>query len=174
VTRGSWVAALAAGILLIGGVAIVVVALAGNDDDEAAARPGGPLAAALADAQPARDPFPGSTETTIAVGGQTFDVVLADEGGERYQGLREREHIGPYDGMLFVFDVPTRSSFTMSTVPVPLDIGFYAADGEVVDRLLMKPCPNSQSKCPLYTPRGEFTYALETLKGDLPEGTLSP
>lgn len=171
-TRGSWVAALAAGILLIGGVVIVVVALAGDDDD-AAARPSGPIAAPLVDARPAREPFPDSTETTIAVGGEPFAVVLADESGERYQGLREREDIGPYDGMLFVFDAPSRSSFTMSTVPVPLDIGFYDADGKVVDRLLMKPCPDSQSRCPLYTPKGEFTYALETLEGDLPEGALS-
>ena len=61
----------------------------------------------------------------------------------------------------------------MSTVPVPLDIGFHDAQGEVVDRLLMKPCPDSQSQCPLYSPKAEFTYALETLKGDLPEGPLS-
>jgi uncharacterized membrane protein (UPF0127 family) len=75
--------------------------------------------------------------------------------------------------MLFVFDDPTRTSFTMSTVPVPLDIGFYDADGDVVDRLLMKPCPDPQSRCPLYTAKGEFSYALETLKGNLPPGPLS-
>jgi uncharacterized membrane protein (UPF0127 family) len=173
VTRGNWVAALAAGILLIGGVAIVVVALAGNDDDEAAARPSGPIAGALADAEPARVPFTGSTATTIGVGGEQFDVVLADERDEQYQGLREREDIAPYDGMLFVFGAPTRSSFTMSTVPVPLDIGFYDAQGTVVDRLLMKPCPDSQSRCPLYSPKADFTYALETLEGDLPAGPLS-
>ena len=172
-TRGGWVAALAAGILLIGGAAIVVVALAGDDDDEAAARPSGPIAAALADATPARDPFADSTSTTIDVGGEPFDVVLADESDERYQGLREREDIGPYDGMLFVFGAPTSTSFTMSTVPVPLDIGFYDAEGKVVDRLLMKPCPAAQAKCPLYTSSGPFTYALETLEGDLPAGPLS-
>ena len=171
-TRGNWVAALAAGLLLIGGVAIVV-ALAGDDDDEAVARPSGPIAAALDDAQPAREPFVASTETTISVGGAPFDVVLADEGDERYQGLRQRGDIGPYDGMLFVFAAPTSTSFTMSTVPVPLDIGFYAADGKMVDRLLMKPCPDRQAKCPLYSARAPFTYALETLKGDLPDGDLS-
>jgi uncharacterized membrane protein (UPF0127 family) len=172
VTRGAWVAAIVAGLLFL--VAIGVVLLVADDGDDApAARPAGPVAGALDAATPSEEPFVDLTATTIRVGDRSLDVVLADEGDERYQGLREREDIGPYDGMLFVFDRPTSTSFTMSTVPVPLEIGFYDADGRVVDRLLMKPCADVQSRCPLYGPKGSFTYALETLKGDLPEGDLS-
>jgi len=173
VTRGAWAAAIVAGLLFLVGLGIFVWVVAGGDDGSVAARPRGPLAPALDDAVSAEEPFGAMTATTIRVGDQPFDVVLADEGDERYQGLREREDIGPYDGMLFVFDAPSRSAFTMSTVPVPLDIGFYDASGKVVDRLLMKPCPDAQSSCPLYRATGEFSYALETLKGDLPDGDLS-
>jgi uncharacterized membrane protein (UPF0127 family) len=171
VTRGAWVAALVAGLLFV--VAIGIVLVVDDGDDSATARPRGPVAAALDDATPSDEPFVDMTATTIRVGGQPFEVVLADQGDERYQGLRERDDIGPYDGMLFVFDRPTSTSFTMSTVPVPLEIGFYDDDGRVVDRLLMQPCPDAQSQCPLYSAQGPFTYALETLQGDLPDGDLS-
>jgi uncharacterized membrane protein (UPF0127 family) len=172
VTRGAWVAAIVAGLLFL--VAIGVVLLVADDGDDApAARPAGPVATALDATTPSEEPFVDLTATSIRVGDRPLDVVVADEGDERYQGLREREDIGPYDGMLFVFDRPTSTSFTMSTVPVPLEIGFYDADGRLVDRLLMKPCADEQSRCPLYGPKGSFTYALETLEGDLPEGDLS-
>jgi uncharacterized membrane protein (UPF0127 family) len=172
VSRGAWVAAIVAGVLFLVAVGTVLAVTSGDDESDVAT-PTGPVAAALDDAAAAREPFPGMTATTIRVGGEPFEVVLADEGDERYQGLRERDTLGPYDGMLFVFDSPSRSSFTMSTVPVPLDIGFYDERGRIIDRLLMKPCADSQSTCPLYNASGPFTYALETLKGDLPEGNLS-
>jgi uncharacterized membrane protein (UPF0127 family) len=172
VNRGTWVAA-AAAVFLFGVAIAIVLVLPDDGDDSAIARPSSPVAAALDDAVPSDDPFVGLTTTTIGVGGKPLEVVLADDGDERYQGLRTREDIGPYDGMFFVFDRPTTTSFTMSTVLVPLQIGFYDADGRVVDRLLMKPCPDAQSKCPRYSAQGSFTYALETLEGDLPEGDLS-
>jgi hypothetical protein len=166
------VAAVVAGLLFVVAIGIVLV-VAGGGDDSATARPRGSVAAALDDATPSDEPFVDLTATTIRVGGRSLEVVLADEGDERYQGLRERDDIGAYDGMLFVFDGATSTSFTMSTVPVPLEIGFYDADGRVVNRLLMQPCPDVQARCPLYEPKGPFTYALETLKGDLPDGDLS-
>jgi hypothetical protein len=128
---------------------------------------------ALDDARPAHAPFVGLTQTRIGVGGDRLRVVLADESDERVQGLRERSDIGSYDGMLFVFDKPTDTAFTMSTVPVILDIGFYNARGRLVDRLRMEPCPDAEADCPLYQPDGEFTYALETLADGLPRGRLT-
>ncbi len=62
----------------------------------------------------------------------------------------------------------------MSTVRVPLDIGFYDARGRVVDHLRMEPCAGSDAECPSYEAHGRFTYALETLAGDLPEGRIRP
>ena len=75
--------------------------------------------------------------------------------------------------MLFVYDAPVDFGFTMSTVPVPLEIGFYAADGTPVSRRHMKPCPRAEADCPSYGSSGPFTYALETLTGELPAGALS-
>ena len=77
------------------------------------------------DPAPSAPLFPGLTETTLDSTGGTLRVVVADDDAERRQGLRGRSDLGPYDGMLFVFPGSDRVSFTMSTVPVALDIGFY-------------------------------------------------
>ena len=162
-------ALLALAAVLVGGGLFLLLR---SDDDTAA--PGGPLASVLAGARPATGPFTGLTEVRMGIGGDCRHIVVADNTDERATGLMRRSDLGPYDGMLFVFDKPTSSSFTMSEVPVPLDIGWYDAAGRPVDRLLMQPCPDrSVSDCPLYTSRGPYTYAVETLGGRLPGGAVS-
>ena len=153
---------------------MAVVLIAGSSSADEPARPSGPVAAALAHAHAASRPFKGLTATRIRVGNRTLRVVVADQNDERTQGLRRRADIGPYKGMLFVFDAPTATAFTMSTVKTPLDIGFYDGRGRVVDRLQMQPCPlTSEALCARYQPSGSFSYALETLPGDLPHGRLA-
>ena len=171
-TRSRRFGSVAAGLLAVVGIGLVL--LTADSGGEKPARPAGAVAAALADAKPASKPFKGLTATRIRVGDRTLHVVVADQDGERIQGLRRRADIGPYKGMLFVFDAPTSTSFTMSTVKAPLAIGFYDRRGRVVDRLRMEPCPlTSEARCARYTPSGEFSYALETLVGDLPPGRLA-
>jgi uncharacterized membrane protein (UPF0127 family) len=130
------------------------------------------LEGALDAATPAVAPFPGLTETKLHVGKRPLRIVIADDEEERTQGLRARADIGPYDGMLFVFDEPTTTAFTMSTVRTALDIGFYRASGRTVDRLRMEPCAGGESDCPTYRASGAFRYSLETLPGDLPHGRV--
>jgi uncharacterized membrane protein (UPF0127 family) len=165
------VALLVAGAI---GIVVAVVWLARDDGSDNASAPvassNTPL---LLGTTPASAPFAGLTEAQLGVGGRCLHVVVADNETERVQGLRQRSDIGPYDGMLFVFDAPVDTGFTMSTVPVPLEIGFYAADGSPVSRRHMKPCPHAESACPDYRAGGPFSYALETLGGKLPSGALS-
>jgi uncharacterized protein len=165
----------AAGVLVALAAAAIggglVVLLRGDDDSPA---PVGALGAVLAAARPAAAPFSRLTEVRLAFGGDCRRVVVADAVGERAVGLMRRRDLGSYDGMLFVFDGPTLGSFTMSDVPVPLDIGWYDAAGRPVDRLVMQPCPAlSVSECPSYRSRGPYRYAVETLEGGLPGGALS-
>ena len=80
--------------------------------------------------------------------------------------------MGAYDGMLFVFGETTTVAFTMSRVPVALDVGFYAADGRRVDHLRMRPCTGTDAECPIYRASEPFAWAVETLAGDLPPGRL--
>lgn len=171
-TTGRW--AVAAAVLAAATAALIggLVLLFRGDDDMPA--PTGMLGSVLAEARPATAPFAGLTEVRLDIGGDCRRMVVADEVDERAVGLMRRRDLGAYDGMLFVFGGPTQSSFTMSDVPVPLDIGFYDAAGRPVDRLLMQPCPDrSVSECPSYRSRGPYRYAVETLEGELPAGALS-
>jgi uncharacterized membrane protein (UPF0127 family) len=106
------------------------------------------------------------------VGGSSLRVVVADDAGERSTGLRKRRTLGPYDGMLFAYPESVIEAYTMSTVPVALDIAFYDTAGRLVNRLRMEPCAGSESACRSYFPKGEFRYALETLADELPTGRL--
>ena len=138
-----------------------------------AAAGGRSIGAALRAAAPAGAPFPGLTATHVHVGGRLLAVVLARTEDQRNTGLRQRSTLGPYDGMLFVFPSDISTAFTMSTVPVGLDIAFYRADGRSVGQLRMRPCAGSEAECPTYDIHKSFRYALETLVGRLPRGRLA-
>jgi hypothetical protein len=56
---------------------------------------------------------------------------------------------------------------------VPLDIGFYRADGRRVGKLRMVPCAGTDATCPAYEIHPTFRYALEALAGQVPGGNLS-
>jgi uncharacterized membrane protein (UPF0127 family) len=175
VTGARW--AVTASVLLAIAAALIVgglVLLLRGDDDTATPAGAGALAAVLGGARPATAPFAGLTEVRLDIGGDCRHVVVADAVDERVVGLMRRRDLGAYDGMLFVFGGTTQGAFTMSNVPVPLDIGFYDGAGRPVDRLLMQPCPDRPvSECPSYRSRGAYRYAVETLQGGLPGGALS-
>ena len=118
-------------------------------------------------------PFAGLTEARLALGERCLRVAIADETTERQQGLRNVTDLGPYDGMLFVYGSDSDAQFTMSSTPLPLDIGWYAADGSPVDRTTMQPCPTgTDASCPLYASSGRYRYALETPAGGGSAGAI--
>lgn len=170
--------AVAIGVLLAGAIGVVVaVVISGRDttrrDVLRSTSPTSPTSPLALSTRAAASPFVGYTEAEVGIGGRCRRVVVADSPDERVQGLRGHPELGPYDGMLFVFDRATEARFTMSGVSVPLDIGFYADDGSPVSRLRMRPCPEAVASCPDYAAGAAVSYALETLRGDLPTGGLS-
>ena len=73
--------------------------------------------------------------TIEAAGGarHQFQVEIADDDAERSQGLMYRRELATDHGMLFVFERPTMIAMWMKNTPLPLDMLFISADGEVVD-----------------------------------------
>jgi uncharacterized membrane protein (UPF0127 family) len=114
----------------------------------------------------------GFGEAEVTVGDEALRVLVADTTDRRVQGLRAVSSLAPYDGMLFVFDEPTRTRFTMADTLIPLSIGFYGPDGSFVGSLEMVPCDGDDGSCPTYDIGQPFQLALETAAGDLPEGSL--
>ncbi|HSO96085.1 MAG TPA: DUF192 domain-containing protein [Acidimicrobiia bacterium] len=154
-------------------VAAVLLLTLGVGSAVGAAVAGRSVGAAVKAASRAQSPFRGLTATTVHVGGSARQVVIAKTEAQRQRGLRQRSNLGHYDGMLFVFSATTNVGFTMSTVPVPLDIGFYRSDGRLVDTLRMLPCTGTDATCPAYRARASFRYTLETPGGALPPGNLT-
>lgn len=171
--RAGRVVALALLAVVAAGVVVLAVRALSDDGATPDERTSGPLAASLGAARPAAAPFTGLTETHLSVGGHCLRTVIADSDPERVLGLRQRSDIGPYDAMLFVFPGPVDVGFTMSTVPVPLEIGFYSADGTRTSSQHMVPCPKAEIECPVYRAGQPFEFALETLNGKLPQGDLA-
>jgi uncharacterized membrane protein (UPF0127 family) len=120
-------------------------------------------------------PFLGYGETHIDVDGRCRPVAIANTGALRGAGLRDHADLGPYAGMLFVFDADTKAAFTMAGVTEPLEIAWYSADGNRVDRAHLAPCPGrAQADCPIYSSRDRYRIAFERSGGSAPPPTLTP
>ncbi|MGH8998583.1 MAG: DUF192 domain-containing protein [Acidimicrobiia bacterium] len=112
-------------------------------------------------------------ERRIQVGESCILVQVADTPEKRSQGLRGRESMGIYDGMLFEFEQTSNARFTMSGVKFPLTIGFYDAAGTQVDAVDMEPCPENSINCPTYGSKAPFDNAIEVEQGELPGGSYT-
>jgi uncharacterized membrane protein (UPF0127 family) len=125
--------------------------------------------------RPAGAPFVGYRETHIDIDGTCRPVAIANTPVLRTNGLRNQVQLGPYAGMLFVFDRDTKAAFTMSGVTDPLEIAWYSANGSRVDGAHMAPCPRrGQADCPIYSSRQRYRLALERSGGSAPPPNLTP
>lgn len=59
------------------------------------------------------------------------EVALTPE--QREIGLMHRTSLGPYQGMLFIFDAPAKQCFWMKNTLIPLSVAFIAQDGTIVN-----------------------------------------
>ena len=128
-----------------------------------------PATTTITGTDPSVDLLAGFTRAEIEVGGEPWVVAFADTPELRAQGLMGVTDLGELDGMLFVWDSDTPSSFWMKDTLIPLDIAFFRADGSLVDVLSMVPC--EADPCPRYGPAGgrTYRYALEAPAGRLVE-----
>jgi len=102
---------------------------------------------------------------TLVVGGQKFQVWVADSSEERQRGLMHvtAEEMaalpdGTERGMWFIFpnEMSTRHGFWMRNTIIPLDIAFVRADGKIVTIHTMAPLDERN-----YYPKAPYRYALE-------------
>ena len=69
---------------------------------------------------------------TGAWGHASFNVLVADTGPERSQGLMNVPRMPLMAGMLFVYEGPHRASFWMHNTLIPLDMLFAGPDGTIL------------------------------------------
>ena len=75
----------------------------------------------------------------IKVGERVVQMQLAVLPWEMQHGLMGRRDLGTDQGMIFIYEAPTRMSFYMRNTPTPLDIGFFSADGQLREVCQMYP-----------------------------------
>jgi uncharacterized membrane protein (UPF0127 family) len=97
--------------------------------------------------------------------GTEFSLEIVDDPASRRLGYMFREHIGPTEGMLFIFDRPGRHAIWMKNCLVPLDIIWLDPDFRVVEIAPDRPpCPE-QGECPSIAPMRQASYVLEIAAG---------
>ncbi|MEO6875124.1 MAG: DUF192 domain-containing protein [Opitutaceae bacterium] len=69
----------------------------------------------------------------IKVGNQMVRMQVAVLQQEQMRGLMERTRLADDQGMIFIFRTPQQMSFWMHDTPTPLDIGFFDAEGALVE-----------------------------------------
>ena len=75
----------------------------------------------------------------FSIGEIDFFAQLALSKTEVQEGLMYRKSLDKNHGMLFVFDKPSRVSFWMKNVSLPLDIGYFDSKGRLIEQYALYP-----------------------------------
>lgn len=82
----------------------------------------------------------------LSAGMHQIDAQVAQTPEQRQIGLMFREEMPSTEGMLFVFEQPSKQCFWMKNTPLPLTAAFVADDGTIVNLADMKP-KTTESHC---------------------------
>jgi uncharacterized protein len=119
--------------------------------------------------KPATSSDPGNSSPSAEVivrtdaGERSIAVRVADSEAERQAGLMGVHDLAADEGMAFVFDGPSTSTFWMKDTPIPLAIAFVGEDGHILTITEMTPCRTDP--CPTYAADGPYTLAVEANSG---------
>lgn len=102
----------------------------------------------------------------VEVGGQRYFVEVADDPGERAQGLMFRDELDDDAGMLFLFPDVAPRAFWMRNTRIPLDIVYIGTDHRIVAWSLNTP-PCRTRRCPNYPSGAPAKYVLEVNAGEM-------
>ena len=91
----------------------------------------------------------------------TIAIEIADTDPARAQGLMYRRSMRYDRGMLFIFDEPSTDGMWMRNTPLPLDMIFVDADGEIIN-IVERTTPFSEETVAPEAPR---KYVVEVRAG---------
>jgi uncharacterized protein len=98
--------------------------------------------------------------TTLSIGMFQIDTQVAETPDQRQVGLMFRAAMPQSEGMLFIFEAPTKQCFWMKNTVLPLTAAFVADDGTIVNLADMQP-QTTQTHCSAKPVR----YVLEMNQG---------
>ncbi len=106
----------------------------------------------------------------MQLGSQNFEARLAVLPQERANGLMFIESLGEQQGMLFFSQRPEPQSFWMRNTRIPLDIGYFDAQGQLLEIHPMYP----HDETPVKSRSSEILFALEMPQGWFRKHQLFP
>lgn len=106
------------------------------------------------------EPLAGLPVVTVGAGARELRLAVA---ADHRRGLADVDGLGALDGMLFDLGrevAPEAYPFWMAGVRFPLELAFVAADGRIVDRVVLAACPD-RTGCPRHVAAAPFRWVVE-------------
>lgn len=111
------------------------------------------------------DFFPNYKKTTISINGINVTMAIASIDEQRIRGLSGIEKMNENEGMLFLFDKPSKQGFWMNKMNFPIDIIWLDSNNKVVHiEKQLEPCKLFLA-CPVYNPEVDTLYVIELRSG---------
>ncbi len=101
----------------------------------------------------------------VEVGGQRYEVEIADSDASRAQGLMFRDSMPANHGMLFIHDAEEPQAYWMKNCKFPQDMLFFDNDRKLVSQQRDVPPCSAGDACPIYPSNAPARYVLELNAG---------
>jgi uncharacterized membrane protein (UPF0127 family) len=102
----------------------------------------------------------------VEIGGQRYQVEVADDDAKRARGLMFRDELATGSGMLFLHDREEPQAFWMKNTKIPLDILYFDNDRKLVAQQRDVPPCSAGNACPTYPSNAPARYVLELNAGE--------
>lgn len=102
----------------------------------------------------------------VELGGQRFQVEIADQESERARGLMFRESMQEDRGMLFIHDQQEPLAYWMKNTKIALDILYFDDQRKLVSQQRDVPPCSLGNGCPPYPSNAPALYVLELNAGE--------
>jgi uncharacterized membrane protein (UPF0127 family) len=111
------------------------------------------------------DFFPNYKKTSTLINGYNVTMAIASTDEQRNRGLSGSEKLNENQGMLFLFENPSKQGFWMNKMNYPIDIIWLDSNNEVVHiEKKLEPCKLFLA-CPVYNPQVDALYVIELRSG---------
>jgi uncharacterized membrane protein (UPF0127 family) len=111
------------------------------------------------------DFYPQYQKTSTFINGYNVVLAIASTQEQKVKGLSGLEKLNENEGMLFLFDEPSKQGFWMNEMNIPIDIIWLSSESKVVHiEKRLQPCKMFIA-CPVYSPQVDSLYVIELKSG---------
>lgn len=102
----------------------------------------------------------------VELGGERYQVEIADNDAERTRGLMFRDELPAGHGMLFIHDETATQAYWMKNTRIALDILYFDDQRRLVSQQRDVPPCSAGNRCPPYPSAAPARYVLELNAGN--------